>query len=464
MSYQDEIFGTGRETSDDDYAIEADETPLDELAGSQELDKEEKKARKRLKILRSFKYPRIEDNPYGPLTDQAQQAREYLPKALEKIRPSDTVASLDLPELDEKDDVSTWTWRAIRALGTTQDKQRTQENKLPQEFADAADQFAAARHPFALSCVGKPGAGVSFRIGVPADTDVACTEDVLRAAFGIAELGEEPDTLDQMPWQQAVCDPVRLDTDSLDKMEVNVEPGKWADEAAAVVSGSDCAACLAFFPIDRNWIDSPLREALDLDDALSHYLKDTQQLSSNYGLSGSGSRSSTERLLGREKIVDMRDKNFTDSISGGYSLSQGVSLNVEIRDYRAEQMQNHIRNRIRLLEQMKVRGNGWAVRITVHAGSLHHHAATAVRGALGAALAKLGYACDWETHNHYGVQKRKSMILPGYLLPALISFPGKSYIGFELKPRTNLNLNPTSADVDKSIPIGSLVWNGKTTQ
>ena len=160
----------------------------------------------------------------------------------------------------------------------------------------------------------------------------------------------------------------------------------------------------------------------------------------------------------------MRDKNFTDSISGGYSLSQGVSLNVEIRDYRAEQMQNHIRNRIRLLEQMKVRGNGWAVRITVHAGSLHHHAATAVRGALGAALAKLGYACDWETHNHYGVQKRKSMILPGYLLPALISFPGKSYIGFELKPRTNLNLNPTSADVDKSIPIGSLVWNGKTTQ
>ena len=420
-------------------------------------------------------------HPLGRIQKSASEAKEYLPNLQLNEKP-------DIPEdlfvLPAFDDSITWQWQRIRVLGTAPDKQRLHEEKLPPEFSAAANQLAARRQAFVLSCVGNANGSASFSIGMPKG-EGGCAEDLLRAAFGVAEL--EPasaELTNDMPrWKQAVCEPVRLDTETFDKMELSLEPSRWADLAASVVCGADCAVQVAFYPTD-NRIADMLERAYKTDDELTHYLKDTVQGSSNYGINSSTGlntkplvgvfwrKNIEEKLIRDEPLKDTRVSGTTSNIGYGYSIAQTLSSNTETRDFAMEQFQKKLRNRIRLLEQMQVLNNGWIVRISVHASEdvIDAHAAKSVCNALGGALLKIGYTCTWEKDSGYGIEKKNSLMLPGYLLPSLISFPQKSFIGFEAKPRAKLNLNPPLPDLkesqilgDASVPLGNLVWDGKKT-
>lgn len=416
-------------------------------------------------------------NPYSVPNSKAKQVKICIPDEERKLRPSFDKKLFENPVYQEN---VSWCWWTIRALGTAQDKHQVQEGKLPKDFIAAASQLAASHQAFALACVGDPTGGAKFEIGQLKTTSLKqCTmENILRSSFGIAELECENKKNRDNYWQQANCMPIRVDTETLDRMSLQLEPGNWVDLAAGIVCDTDSALQVEFIPIDIQTITA-ITENLSLarkaQDELVHYLKDTQQVSGNYGINGSASKTGNLGFSNINKFPGWNKATRSYSGNYGYNSSQGISRSIETRDCEAEQMQKQIHNRIRLLEQMLMLQNGWTVRITIFSSD-NSPITESLHGTIGTALQKLGYACHWESCHDYGVVPRSSLVLPDYLILPLISFPQRSFIGFEAKSRPNLNLNPERPQLnsqeiaaglsveDISLPIGKLVWNGKESK
>lgn len=422
---------------------------------------------------RNWHFSLSDNNSYDKPDKKAKNVRQIIPDEDFRIQPAVSEDIFGCPDFPSG---TVWRWQRIRTLGTVNNADRFSEEKRLKEFAEAANQLASGRKAFALACTGRSEGGAAFEIASEKDADPLHTEKLLRSAFGIVELESSPVRHSvSFTSQQAVCEPVRLDTETLDRMKLPLEPGRWADAAASAVSDTDCRLCLEFVPQSAPFLEATLQKAYNAYNELTHYLKDTRQMSANYGINGSEGKNAApeDRIAGKAR---KKVRGYTPSYNAsyGYSSSQSISKTVETRDYKAEQMQKRLRNRIRLLEQMLTQDNGWMIRITVTAPGSDPYAADAVRSAIGGALLKIGYGCKWESG--YVSAARSSLLLPAYLLQPLISFPQHSFIGFASKPRPNLNLNPPvpkpdaymlskgmTAD-DISIPIGRLVWNGRESK
>lgn len=348
------------------------------------------------------------------------------------------------------------TWQTIRTLGIGDNSKRMirQDGYLPEEYTQAARLLSSGNRAFSLVCDGNGGGKVAFRLGISQDKGGGFANSVLSAAFGLADMfpANEPGNA-SYTWVGS-CMPIREDAASLDKIEKDFVPSKWVDAVAASVIGTDCMARMDFSPAsDKGWIEDELKKLYEMDSVLTEYLKRHPQVSLGTSWTNSSSQS-------QNRLFSPRHKSNNDSDSSATSLN--ISQDFVAMNLRAEGLGKKLRYRIRLLEQIKL--SGWLVRLTVTSSFDMDEDAAAVKAAIASAVLALGYTCDWHKEAHKD-NPNVSIMLPSYMLPSLISFPTKSFVGFSLKHRSQLNLNPPvhkDADPD-SISIGTILWNGADT-
>lgn len=341
-------------------------------------------------------------------------------------------------------------WHTIRRLG-----KETQDQQTHSAYRQAAEMLSAGSEPFSLSCEGNGGGYVSFKMGIHGDEDGRKTNSLLGAAFGIADTVKSDAPKSSSVVWQAKCKPIKLDITALDRMEKQISPAKWADAVAAAIIGTDCTVCVSFRPAESKWVADSLKAARDAEKNIAQYLKRHTQLSTNYGENSSNGNNSN-KLLSIHHVAE--------NDSSGTSASLALSQDFSTLDIEAESLDNILRYRIRLLEQISC--GGWFVRITISNSSDDEKETSIVCTALGAALLSIGYSCEWiKQPNAFGVDSASSVVLPAYLLPALISFPMRPFVGFSPEPRTELNLNPPrrTDGISDDLPIGTILWNGVCT-
>ena len=341
----------------------------------------------------------------------------------------------------------------VRSLGKmAAPRQQQYGSYSPDSIECAASQLAASGIPFSFTCHGNGGGKVSFELGFEGD----CAKKAscfLSAAFGYFDCEPGKTRARQKITWKANAVPVRLDTASLDQREKAVKPTRWMDLAAAAVIETSCSVWVEFYPMgereDRIWIENALKESYETDGKLKEYLKRHIQLSGNYtrstGITGNGN-------------AGVVIASYAEGENRGSSSSVGLNLNVDVQDMEAELLDKQLQYRIRLLEQ--VQRGGWAVRIVVSSDEEDDKDAETVRGVLAAALMSIGYSCTWKQQD----DSKASIVLPSHLLPSLISFPTRPFVGFELEEYEELNLNPPlSSDDPGSVPAGYICWNGMKT-
>ena len=378
---------------------------------------------------------------------------------LSPARPQVNAELLDaLPKLNEQ----ALCWQRVRALGAEplDGKSRT-DNRLSPDYYSFAGMLASGKAAFAIRCSGVPDGKTGFEIGTAAELSPEYARKLLRSAFGIAELvpAEKPEQDTQAYWQ-AKCLPVRTDEEKLDGFDKPTEPGRWVDEIAAAVNGTARRVCVEFHPVDESWVKERLEDSYQADNEMSRYLKPNKQTSANY--SYNGGKSIVARFQNKEHDDNLILGYKSETANSGYAYSQSISLDIENRDHEIEMQQKQLRFMIRLLEQVKK--GGWCIRITV-TEDRNDATMPSVCGALSAALLRVGYSCDWESSVHKGFEPAYSAVLPSHLVPAVISVPTDSFIGFELRHRTELNLNPPVEDAEENaIRVGTLLWNGEDSK
>lgn len=347
-------------------------------------------------------------------------------------------------------------WQTIRTLGVTSDKNNQAQNggNVSDEYQKIADMLAVLKTPFGLACVCDASGLVDFRIGIQDDEAGEAANSLLSASFGLSDmvLSSSPSPA-AYSWAGTVF-PMKRDVEKLDKGENSCSPAKWADEVAASMIGTDCSCQILFYPIqDSEWIQKHMDCLYEAEQALAEYLKHRPQVSANRAVTDA----SSENL---NKLLSLHKRS--SNCSNNETVTLNISQEYAVYDPKMETLEAEIRYRLRIMEQ--VVKSGWEIRLTVGAPSVKDPDAKVIRAALAASFLTLGYGCSWKLCKK-GEKALSSGMVPSYMLPAVISFPTKPFVGLTIKHRSQLELNPPAASQTRQddIQIGNILWNGADT-
>lgn len=353
-----------------------------------------------------------------------------------------------LPEFNE----GHLNWCRVKTLGTlAEEKKGDEKEKIYTKFTEI---LASREKAFSILLSGSNnGADVAYKIGVT--DDIEQINSALCGVFGYAETVETDGDYGKDYIRQAKCIPVKEDFEALDKGEKNCKLSGFIDNASMIITNSDCCARISFIPADKKWIEKNLKNAYDLKNQITRYIKRQAQLSI--------SNTDTNTTTSTDGIVEKYAKQIPTvgmgniyNHSTAYGETNTSSFTAMIVDQLAESLERSLKYRIRLLEQMK--NNGWFVRLTVESSSKDNSDVEAVCDTMAAEMLKMGYSCTWGDKENVA-----SVILPSHLLPNLISVPTKPFIGLEFRKCTEYNLNPPSYKDEDKIALGTLLWNGINT-
>ena len=345
-------------------------------------------------------------------------------------------------------------YQIIRTLGTASDEktQGMTEEKRTELQRRSANLLASFQRPFALHFSCGETRTVDFRMGIENDWNGYLSNCYLSASFGYCDYaqGEAPSRRAHV-WS-AVCKPIRCDVNDLERWSANSPLATWVDTIAAAIIGTDCSVQLSFVPAKREWVQQSLKDCIEAENTLSRYLKRRPQVTANSGLSNITAENAN-------KILSFF-KHKSENTSSNATMSLTLSEDYAVTDTEFELYEAQLRHRIRLLQQ--VGEGGWFVRLEVSAEREDDAEAEVLRALLSSALLPIGFSCRWE---HNTAEQLTSTVLPAYLLPALISFPTQSFVGFRRRNCSQLELNPPNIGQPPadSLEIGSLIWDGANT-
>ena len=344
-------------------------------------------------------------------------------------------------------------YQTIRALGAAEDEKarETAEEKRAETRRRSANILASFQRPFALQFSCGADGQVDFRLGIENDANGYLANCYLSAGFGYCEYVPGGPLRPRGHVWSAVCKPLRCDPNELERWPGS--PANWADAVAAAVIGTDCAVRLSFVPAGREWIERHLRECVAAEDALSYYLKHKPQVTVNSG------QSNIEAVNANKILSILKHKSLNTSSNATMSLA--LSEDYAVTDTEYELFEAQLRYRIRLLQQAGE--GGWLVRLEVAAEQEDDAEAELLRALLASALLPIGFSCRWE--HSAGTPGLAGAVLPAYLLPALISFPTRPFVGFRRRGCSQLELNPPNIGRPQadSLEIGSIIWDGADT-
>ena len=359
-----------------------------------------------------------------------------------------------VPELSD----TTLDYQTIRALGaSTDDKsQAMTEEKRNASRRRSVNLLASFRRPFALSFSCNDNGIVDFCLGIENDPDGFVANCYLSACFGYCEYvqGKAPSRSPHV-WS-ALCRPIRCNVNDIEGLSVHTTLADWADAVAAAIIETNCCVQLSFIPVDKKWVQDTLKTCLKAENAISSYLKRQPQVSVGFG-QGNITSENERRLLSI--------KGKSDSLGSNATMSMTISENYTITDTECELYATQLRHKIRLLQQASE--DGWFVRLEVGSDQEDDPEAEVLRALLASALLPIGFSCRW-VHNMDSSESLRlsaSAILPAYLLPALISFPTKPFVGFKRRNSSQLELTPPNIGQPKadSLELGSIIWDGADT-
>ena len=350
-------------------------------------------------------------------------------------------------------------WQKILALGINVNQNFRETPTVPKENQRITKILASLDIPFALSYSCNSSGVVDFNIGFQNDNGGIIANSLLCASFGFVDMlpvSKDFDPVDNESWT-ALCIPNHIDVDALDKINNLFEPSNWADEISAAIIGTKCKVLMEFTPADSKWIESHLMKLREETNKLSQYLKHHPHISVNQSITETNSEN-------EKNLISIKDKSITKG--DNVNLSLGLSNESDIFDIKAENLEKIFRYRVRLLEQSY--NSGWLVKIIVSSSEKNDTDVTAIRAIVSTSLLSLGFVCHWKHSNdkENKISTFSSGIFPSYMVPSLLSFPTRSFVGLTVKQRSNLDLNPPLSEPkleSDSIYIGNILWNGANT-
>lgn len=300
--------------------------------------------------------------------------------------------------------------------------------------------LAAGGKSFSISLRGKEDGSACYLIGGQQ------TQGALQIARGVAETENWMDT-ETSSWFESwcVCDCILKDPEGLERPDNRETPPlNWLDALAQAAAGSCYGLCFFFSPVSRGWLEEQIQAISTMQDTLSHFNKSGLQVSFSDNAS-----SNEVGNIGRKAVVMVKGEHQLNPNSG-VSVSQDLSQehNLIAACYDAL--------RFRLKELIQFRRDG-GFSVSVRAFAADRDALALAKSVVTGVLAREGLACRWTSR-----EPQVAFLLPSYRLERLASCPEHSFPGFSLITPHAYETNLPTID-DKSVQLGSLVWNGRKT-